>query len=234
MMRMGVPTKLVKEKLTPVELSLYEDAPHRPTLVDVYNKKEGKNGKIKQITRKPLIIIWMMANEEKEFMPRVHLINGILEECGMPKLDSKNPFDWIVLNALESDGIARMEDIIQNIFEKTAVYATLYVMKEGIKARGIPIDKDIFVIGRNRAEVDCCFDSDGDLNISRKHCKISWDGGYYLTHISATEGVYTYINSETKLGYREEVALNSGDVIKIGNRELMFEFVEEEQIIEKG
>ena len=118
-MRIGIPYNLKKDHLTPLQQALYEDAPNRSTLVDTYNRKADKNGKIKQITRKPLIILWMMANEVKEFMPRIMIINQILEECGMPKLDSKNPFDWIVINSLETDGIVRMEEIIRNIFDVT-------------------------------------------------------------------------------------------------------------------
>jgi len=238
MMRIGIPRDLRKAELTHLQQRLYEDAPNRPTLFDIYNKKADKNGKIKQITRKPLIILWMMANEEKAFIPRVKLINGILEECAMPKLDSKNPFDWIVLNALESDGIVRMEEIVRNIFgtnedentvdmPKLARSAILYVLEKGIKAAKILINSDTFVLGRNRAEVDCCFDSKRDRNISRKHAQISkHGGGYTLAHISSTRGVYTYVNSERRLGYRETVSLSSGDIIQIGERELMFKLTE--------
>ena len=233
MMRIGIPKDLRKAELSHLQQRLYEDAPSRPTLFDIYYKKVDKNGKIKQITRKSLIIIWMMANEEKEFIPRVKLINGILEECAMPKLDSKNPFDWIVLNALESDGIVRMEEIIQNIFgtnedestfdtAKLSRTAILYVLEKGRWTAKIPINSDIFVLGRDRAEVDCCFDSISDRNISRKHAQISKrDGEYTLTHISTTQGVYTYVNSKRRLGYRETVSLTSGDIIRIGERELM-------------
>ena len=44
------------------------------------------------------------------------LLNNILFKCGMSKLDSKNPFDFIVINALEHDGIVRMEEFIEKIF----------------------------------------------------------------------------------------------------------------------
>ena len=33
----------------------------------------------------------------------------------MPPLDSKNPFDWIVLNALHLSGYERMSELIQSI-----------------------------------------------------------------------------------------------------------------------
>jgi len=237
MMRIGIPKNLRKGELTHLQHCLYEGAPSRPTILDMYNKKVGKNGKIKQITRKPLIILWMMTNEEKAFIPRVKLINGILEECVMPKLDSKNPFDWIVLNALESDGIVRMEEIIRNIFGSSADHtfdrpkpsrsAILYVLEKGSKTAKIPINSDKFVLGRNRSEVDCCFDSKSDRNISRKHAQISkHDGKYILTHISATQGVYTYVNSKKRLGHSETVSLSCGDIIQIGERELLFKLTE--------
>jgi len=231
LMRMGIPSNQKKGDLTYLQQMLYEDLPNRPTLTDVYNQKADKNGRIKQITRKPLIIIWMMANEEKEFIPRVQIINGILEECGMPKLDSKNPFDWIVLNALESDGIARMEEIIQGIFETVddtdiSGVATLYLLEQGVKVKRFVISKDVFVIGRNRAEVDCCFDSIDDKSISRKHAQIDKrDDGYYITHLSATDGVYTYINDDVRIDSGESRLLESGDVVRVGERVLGFEVV---------
>jgi len=230
MMRIGIPYKLKKSELTQTQQILYEDAPNYSILYDVYNKRADRNGKIKQITRKPLIIIWMMANEEKEFITRVKLINGILEECGMPKLDSRNPFDWIVLNALESDGIVRMEEIIHSIFgvaeaEAEADLPTPYLVMRGEEATEIPIDTNPFIIGRNRAQVNLCFDNDEDRVISRCHAQIECDddGIYRAVHISTTSGTCTAINADKKLGPGESAMLLNGDLIKIGNRELVFE-----------
>ena len=64
--------------------------------------------------RKQLILIWMLyeavdsdtsgLSEErvlKELRKNVIRINkDILEPCGMPRLDARNPFDWIILNAM--------------------------------------------------------------------------------------------------------------------------------------
>jgi len=228
MMRIGIPYKLKKSELTQTQQILYEDAPNYSVLYDAYNKRADKNGKIKQITRKPLIIIWMMANEEKEFITRVNLINGILEECGMTKLDSRNPFDWIALNALESDGIVRMEEIIHSIFGAADADADLpmpYLVISSKEATEILIDTNPFIIGRNPAQVNLCFDDEEDRIISRCHAQIHCDddGIYHLTHISTTPTTRTTVNIDKKLGFGESTVLLNGDSIIIGNRELMFE-----------
>ena len=234
-MRLGIPTNLDKNKLTHLQQMLYEDVPNRPTITVIYHKSQDKNGKITQITRKPLIIVWMMANEIKEFASRVAELNGVLESCGMPKLDSKNPFDWIVLNSLESDGVPRMEAIVQNIFEieepedglDSEGYvnkATLHIIEHGEKIKSILIDKDVFVIGRNPDEVDYYFDSPEDINISKKHLQIKFDDGfYYLEHISTTKGTFTYVNDSKRHAWDSPVSLMNGNIIKIGNHNLVFE-----------
>jgi hypothetical protein len=58
----------------------------------------------------------LLAYDHLGLEGNVAIINNMLSDCGMPKLDSKNPFDWIVLNALNSKGIERIELIIQEIF----------------------------------------------------------------------------------------------------------------------
>jgi hypothetical protein len=118
MMRMGIPYGLKKGEMNPLQRSVFDDAPDRQTLVGVYNRTPdpNKDGRIPQIKRKHLIMIWLLANDYQMFEGNVEIINSILRVCGMPMLDSKNPFDWIVLNSLKSRGVERMEDIIASVF----------------------------------------------------------------------------------------------------------------------
>jgi len=69
------------------------------------------------------------AKEEEAYQEHVERINdGILKEYGMPILDPRSPFDWIVLNSLRcayflgadkdgdiDDTIIRMKNLIENL-----------------------------------------------------------------------------------------------------------------------
>jgi len=104
--------------------------------------------------------------------------------------------------------------------------AVLHVVENGEKTVQIPISKSSFVLGRNLHEVDYCFNSERDVSISRKHVEINCEAGkYYITQISATAGVYTYINQDKQVAYDERVLLENGDTIRIGKRELLFEMM---------
>ncbi len=49
------------------------------------------------------------------------VLNGILVDCGMPTLDPRNPFDWLILYAIsagEDESMSeRMTEMIDRIFD---------------------------------------------------------------------------------------------------------------------
>jgi len=122
-MRMKIPQGLSKSQLSILERAIYDDAPSRQNLVHVYNRTPEKNGAIPQVKRKSLMMIWLLANEYKSTAKgKVDIINRILEDSGMPKLDTKNPFDWLftyVLLSAEKEGeqdSVMFEEFIQKIY----------------------------------------------------------------------------------------------------------------------
>lgn len=80
----------------------------------IKNKKEN-------VPRKYLILFYLLCNNEEHFDEAVNLLNEeILDKCGMPRLDSRNPFDWIVMNSLitrEEDAEERTIDRLNKIEE---------------------------------------------------------------------------------------------------------------------
>ena len=104
--------------------------------------------------------------------------------------------------------------------------AVIYILEQGVRVACIPINKSVFVIGRSAAETDYCFNSENDKTISRRHFQINYTGNQYsITHISATAGVYTYVNANRRLAANESILLENGDIIRVGKRELQFELV---------
>jgi len=107
-------------------------------------KGKGKNF-IPQVNRKHLILIWMVMYggkpnyadspddgevdyEESKgyFEESMKKINGVLEKCGMPRLDPRTPFDWVMLNALafcnlkrdtDDDAVDRINKVINALFK---------------------------------------------------------------------------------------------------------------------
>jgi hypothetical protein len=61
----------------------------------------------------------LLANECVDYKSRLLAVNKALYECGMPRLDSKNPFDWLFIHALESDELESetMSKMIKIIFD---------------------------------------------------------------------------------------------------------------------
>jgi len=82
-------------------------------LSEIINKKNiKKTGRIPQVSRKILILIWVViygssphfedySEIQDVFEECIAILNfDLLEECGMPVLDFRNPFDWLIFNAM--------------------------------------------------------------------------------------------------------------------------------------
>ncbi len=81
----------------------------------------------------------------------------------------------------------------------------------------IRIDKDIFLVGKNKEQADGIIDAEG---ISRLHARIYRDGGtYYIEDLNSTNG--TTLN-EVALEYHEKKELSRDDRIRFGVEEYVF------------
>lgn len=110
-----------------------EDALSRTTLSEITSKKIA-------VKRKHLILLWLyvnagspdfndneLKNKDIAFRGCITNINdSLLEPCGMPWLDSRNPFDWVVMHALhyayfsgnveDDDAVERINKVMTIIF----------------------------------------------------------------------------------------------------------------------
>jgi len=110
----------------------------RSGLSEIINKTpDRKTTVIAQIDRKHLILAWLVAeggalphfddsyNPEDEFEECVRVLNfAVLEACGFPRLDARNPFDWLIINALyycyfesaDDDAVDRIQTVIDALY----------------------------------------------------------------------------------------------------------------------
>ncbi|MCL2249791.1 MAG: hypothetical protein FWC13_11035 [Oscillospiraceae bacterium] len=110
----------------------------RSGLSEIINKTpDRKTVVIPQVDRKHLILAWLVAeggalpyfdessNPEDEFEECVRVLNfAILEACGFPRLDARNPFDWLIINALyycyfesaDDDAVDRIQTVIDALY----------------------------------------------------------------------------------------------------------------------
>jgi len=118
--------------------------------------------------------------------------------------------------------LTMIDDDVTMIDMPQSINANLYLIENDIPTLTIPVNQDIFVIGRNRNVVNYCFDSDVDRSISREHIRIIFtDGQYFITNISERNA--TYVNDSRIDPNTPPVMLNNGDIVKIGTRQLRFE-----------
>jgi len=97
--------------------------------------------------------------------------------------------------------------------------AALYVLENETRIMQILIDKDAYVLGRKRDEVDFAFD---DKGISRVHASIVFDGrGYFVTDKGSSGG--TFINQK-RLTPGEPTEIKNGDTLQLYTRKMIFEY----------
>lgn len=93
---------------------------------DLKEKRLGLNGvlgKKENVPRKYLMLFFLMnRGDTGSYKSSIRDLNKLLDKCGMPFLDSRNPFDWVVMNAFyasakgNTDVIERMKKIYEKIF----------------------------------------------------------------------------------------------------------------------
>jgi|GEM_PF-1435603 len=126
------------------------------------------------------------------------------------------------------------DDFVPTIDDRTMIDFTaygdddnrpvLFVMEGVSRTVQIPVTTDAFVLGRNREQVDFCFDGPGDKGISRVHAAIIFDGSnYYVIDKGSAGG--TFVN-DTRLAPSVSAQLKNGDVIRLYTKKLLFELPE--------
>jgi hypothetical protein len=118
---MGIPDLRQMGSNKNILKKIAEKIPTRTTMSAIINKS-GKDGKIEEVDRKLLILVWLLSGEgailpyekgeEKEsYIEHLTIINRkLLEPYGMPSLDPRNPFDWIVMNSLHYAYLANLNE----------------------------------------------------------------------------------------------------------------------------
>ncbi|MDR0273556.1 MAG: hypothetical protein LBI27_09605 [Clostridiales bacterium] len=138
MIIMNIPTaKNIKNE---VLSKIAEKTLPRSGLSEIINKKPDKyTRKIPQVARKHLILLWLLLYGGKPdiscsveiqdaFEECLEKINfGLLEVCGLPILDPRNPLDWIVMSSLyycyfandddDMDAVERIREIMNLLFQ---------------------------------------------------------------------------------------------------------------------
>ena len=97
----------------------------------------------------------------------------------------------------------------------------LYVLEGKVRTTQIAVTNDAFVLGRNRNEVDFCFNGANDKGISRVHAVIIFDGsGYFVSDKGSSGG--TFVNGH-RLSPGGTAPLKSGDIVSLYTKKLLFE-----------
>jgi len=183
------------------------------------SKKEKKVAAVKEKDEKPAKKGWL--SKEKEPKPPKPPKKGLF---GSSK-ESKPPKSSIFGSKKDKSAGSSVAD------EKTEAFlpdeyaskpsAILHLMEHGTKASSVAIEKEVFLIGRNRHDVDYCFMDEQDKLISRIHVQISFDGTQYYVMDKGSMGG-TLLNN-VKLEPNKATVLGNGSIIKLGQRELLFE-----------
>ena len=124
LIRLNIPSlKGQQEIIGDVLKKIAEDTLSRTALAEIKGKKELRQSKkITEVKRKHLLIMWLYVkagtpdygeypDNQDAFAECINIINDdLLEPCGMPLLDPRNPFDWIIMNAIYYAYYSTVED----------------------------------------------------------------------------------------------------------------------------
>ena len=123
------------------------------------------------------------------------------------------------------------DELIPSIDDRTMIDFTahggverepvLYLLEGDFRTMQIPVRGKSFVLGRNRSEVDFCFDGENDKGISRVHAAIINDGSGYIVVDRGSSGG-TFVN-HVRLSPGASSPIKNGDVIGLFNKKLLFE-----------
>lgn len=108
----GIPEMRKKGPRTFMLRLITEYIPDREAMSEIINKhKRKRDGKMPQVDRKLLILAWLLSEAgdmkefqigktEDNFQEHIKALEDLLQYCGMAALDSRHPFDWIIMNAI--------------------------------------------------------------------------------------------------------------------------------------
>lgn len=124
---MQMPSQRKRSQYTLIQKLLKQNWPNTTAIKNIRSHT-------KDVPRKLLLLFYVATEnisgqeypdwEESTLKDRVEdhwwSINGILSDCGMAKLDPRNPFDWLILYAISANEDEfmsdRMEQVIQHMF----------------------------------------------------------------------------------------------------------------------
>jgi hypothetical protein len=144
LLAMNIPSLKGKQSIINTVLKkIAEDALPRTTLTEIIGKQELRsNKKITEVKRKHLLLMWLYVKagnpDYSEYSDRqaavaecIYTINDdLLEPCGMPLIDLRNPFDWVIMNALNcayftgadedegGDTVERINKVMEQLFKR--------------------------------------------------------------------------------------------------------------------
>ena len=132
----SIPAMRKKKTKTFLSKLISENVPARTTLAEVRSKYE-RSGRVTQVDKKLLILAWLTSedgeilefdegDEEAAFEDHRDMLDDLMGYCGMPALDYRHPFDWIVMNALfcayspdiDFDAEERLQDLIDRLLDE--------------------------------------------------------------------------------------------------------------------
>lgn len=124
-----VPSGKKRSGYTVVQKLIKQNWPNATSLKNIRNQKED-------VSRKLILLLYVITENvlgsdyleldedyiclEERVEDHWWTLNAILSDCGMPRLDPRNPTDWLVLYAIAADDepmSERLEKVIECIFE---------------------------------------------------------------------------------------------------------------------
>jgi len=133
-------------------------------------------------------------------------------------------FGWAIKQKDPDDFLPAIDDktmIDFEAYDETANIPVLFVLEGEARTEQIPITGDSFVLGRNKSEVDHCFET--DRGISRVHAEVIYNGSNYFIVDRGSAGG-TFVNGE-RVASGQSSPIKTGDIIGLYKKKLVFEIV---------
>jgi len=139
-LRMKLPSDRKTSQYDAVRKSIRAYWPNRTDVIDINNRTEYSDRKIRKI----LLLLYVVTEGFVEldlggediydseevfqglFIEHVVRINLMLDQCGLARLEPRNPFDWLILYCLKTDddegaGMAgQLQDVLRILFPETS------------------------------------------------------------------------------------------------------------------
>ncbi len=155
---------------------------------------------------KDLIQDLLIKVEDPELILKFH---KLLRELEDHKIDFSEIREGIMISQQN-----KANKVLSSKDQKTSIELHLRMYNRDVVYN---IEKDSFIIGRDDRKCDLAI---GDPTVSRKHAIIESCGDEYKIRDLSTKN-HTFVNEQTIVA-GEELALRSGDIIRIGEQEISF------------